>query len=73
MGNCKYLAIIDCENLERVQRFESNDFILFESNMKLLEELLSQLKVTYTIYFNRAFCNEYLGKKIYEKNNQSEE
>lgn len=49
MEDYKYSAIIDCEILERVQRFESNDFISFELNMKTLEELLSQLKVTYSI------------------------
>lgn len=67
MVGCKYSAIIDCENLERVQRFESNDFVSFNENMKLLEELLSQLKITYSVYFNMVFWDEYLDRIKYEK------
>lgn len=67
MGGYKYSAIIDCEVLGKVQTFYSNDFIAFEENMKLLEELLSQLKITYTVYFNIVFWDEYLDRMKYEK------
>ena len=69
----KYSALIDCKGVGCVQRFESNDFDSFHMNIKLLEDLLSELKVTYSVYFNGAFWNEYLDEMKYEKNNHSEE
>lgn len=73
MKDYKYSAIIDCDSLNTIHTFVSNDFSILNVNLETLERMLSALNVEFTVYFDGATYNAYLDSLKYEKNNHSEE